>query len=264
MRKLPVFFIPHGGGPCFFMEWPEPNPWKKMELFLAGFLKELPERPIALLVISAHWEESTIGVSANPTPQLVYDYHNFPAHTYELTWPAQGDPVLAGRIKQKLRADGVSCELHAERGFDHGVFIPLKVAVPDADIPTVVLSIKSDFDPDFHLKMGASIEYVREEGVLIIASGMSYHNLQVMRSGVQSSESRVFDAWLTETVQSEAKIRDARLQSWRRAPFASFCHPREEHLVPLFVASGAAGDDVGRCIFTDHVMGGATSAYRFG
>ena len=195
---------------------------------------------------------------------MVYDYHNFPAHTYELTWPAQGDPVLAGRIKQKLRADGVSCELHGERGFDHGVFIPLKVAVPDADIPTVVFSIKSDFDPDFHLKRGASIEYVREEGVLIIASGMSYHNLQVMRSGVQSSESRVFDAWLTETVQSEAKIRDARLQSWRRAPFASFCHPREEHLVPLFVASGAAGDDVGRCIFTDHVMGGATSAYRFG
>ncbi len=158
----------------------------------------------------------------------------------------------------------MSCELHAERGFDHGVFVPLKVAVPDADIPTVVLSIRSDFDPGFHLKAGASIEYFREEGVLIIASGMSYHNLQVMRSGVQSPESGAFDAWLTETVHSEAKIRDARLLSWRCAPFASFCHPREEHLVPLFVASGAAGYDVGRCIFTDHVLGGVISAYRFG
>jgi len=263
---LPSLYIPHGGGPCFFMDWTmgSPDTWTAMRDWLAGLIADLPARPLRLLVVSAHWESAVPTVAAGPAPNLIYDYYNFPEHTYRLTWPAAGDPDLADRIGDLLQDAGLPHATDPERGFDHGVFVPLKVAVPEADIPTVALSLRDDLDPAFHMVVGRALAPLREESVLIVGSGMSYHNLRQMFAGTDAADSAVFDAWLTETAEAEPAERERRLLNWADAPAARAAHPREEHLAPVFVAAGAAADAPGRRIFTDRVMGAQVSAFAFG
>jgi aromatic ring-opening dioxygenase catalytic subunit (LigB family) len=243
------------------MEWTQgpPDTWERMADWLRALPASLPEAPKALLVISGHWEAPTPTVTSGEKPELIYDYYGFPPQTYELKWPAPGQPALAKRVVELLgeaRAD-------PKRGFDHGVFIPLKVAFPDAQIPTVQLSMRG-LDPAAHLAMGRALAPLRDEGVLIIGSGMSYHNMQGFFRPRSLQKSEAFDAWLGETIAADAKTREARLIDWVSAPNARDCHPREEHLVPLFVAAGAAGDDRGQQVFRDQVMGVVVSAARFG
>ncbi len=270
MIRQPTLFIPHGGGPCFFMEWDPPDAWDRHRAFLEGLPQLLPGKPKALLVISGHWEEPVFTVQSNPAPPLLFDYYGFPPHTYELSWPAPGDPALAGRVRALLEEAGFRTGENAERGFDHGVFVPLKVAFPAADIPTVQLSLRSDLDPEAHLAAGRALAPLREEGVLVIGSGNSYHNLRRMLSTMRGARpvetaGRPFDRWLTTTLADpDIERRNARLARWQEAPGARESHPREEHLVPLHVAVGAAGADVGRKIFEDVVMGALESAWRFG
>ena len=261
---LPSLFIPHGGGPCFFMEWPSPDPWAPMRFFLSQLITSLPHRPTALLVVSAHWEESPVAITAHPTPPLIFDYYGFPSHTYELTWPAPGNPSLAATIRSALQKKAIECRLDETRGFDHGVFIPLKVALPDADIPTLALSLREDLDPEFHMNVGEALHFLRQEGVLIVGSGMSFHNLGTMRSEQECAESSEFDTWLTRAVESHPIERSEAFRHWQNAPHARLCHPREEHLAPIFVASGAAREENGRCLFTGQVLGAKVSAYQFG
>ncbi|UUP19944.1 4,5-DOPA dioxygenase extradiol (plasmid) [Nitratireductor thuwali] len=135
MARMPTVFIPHGGGPCFFMDWNPPDEWDRHRQFLRSLTGTLPERPKALLVISGHWEERAFTVQTNPAPPLLFDYGGFPPHTYELSWPAPGDPVLADRVHHLIRAAGLPAAKDTARGFDHGAFVPLKVAFPDADVP---------------------------------------------------------------------------------------------------------------------------------
>lgn len=269
-KRQPSLFIPHGGGPCFFMDWDPPDTWDRHRAFLEGLPAMLPERPKALLVISGHWEEPVFTVQTNPAPPLLFDYYGFPPHTYQLTWPAPGDPALAGRVRSLLEDAGFETGEDAERGFDHGVFVPLKVAFPAADIPTVQLSLRGDLDPAAHLAAGRALAPLRDEGVLIVGSGNTYHNLRRMLGAMggrvpAEPAGRAFDRWLEEAVtEPDPERRAARLTRWAEAPGARESHPREEHLIPLHVAAGAAGADPGRKVFEDVVMGAIESAFRFG
>jgi aromatic ring-opening dioxygenase catalytic subunit (LigB family) len=170
---------------------------------------------------------------------------------------------LAERVAELLRTSGLPTSLSASRGFDHGVFVPLKVAFPDAQIPVVSLSLAASLDPALHLAAGRVLAPLRDEGVLIVGSGMSFHNLRAYLRPETVERARAFDAWLTHAVESPSEERDQLLTGWRKAPFAAFSHPREEHLIPLMVAAGAGSGAPGKHIFTDKPMGAAISAYRF-
>jgi aromatic ring-opening dioxygenase catalytic subunit (LigB family) len=243
--------------------WGPADTWNATKRFLEGLAATLPETPKAILVISGHWEEPAFTASAAAWPELIFDYSGFPEETYRLTWPAPGSPVLAGRAADLLRQAGLPAAMSASRGFDHGVFVPLKVAFPDARIPVVSLSLAASLDPALHLAAGRALTPLRDEGVLIAGSGMSFHNLRAYLRPETAERARAFDAWLTGAVESPASQRDKMLSGWREAPFAAYAHPREEHLIPLMVAAGAGGDAPGSRIFTDEPMGAAISAYRF-
>jgi len=264
-NRQPTIFIPHGGGPCFFMDWTwgPADTWLKTQRFLEGLAATLPSAPKAILVISGHWEEPAFTASTAAQPKLIFDYSGFPEDTYRLTWPAPGQPELAARVASRLADAGLPSALSENRGYDHGVFVPLKVAFPAAEIPVVTLSLAASLDPTLHLAAGRALAPLRDEGILIVASGMSFHNLRGYLQPTTTERARAFDAWLTAAVQSPAPQRDALLTAWRQAPFAAYAHPREEHLVPLFVAAGAGGEAPGRRIFTDEPMGAAISAYSF-
>jgi aromatic ring-opening dioxygenase catalytic subunit (LigB family) len=264
--RLPTLFVPHGAGPCFFMDWNPPGIWDPMADWLGHIADELPLRPRAILLVSAHWLESSFDVTAGAQPALIYDYSGFPRHTYELRYDAPGDPALAAGIVSLLGASGIESHANGSRGFDHGMFVPLKLMFPDADIPVVQLSLRHDLDPAAHLAAGAALAPLRDAGVLIVGSGMSFHNMRGYgdpRFGPISDE---FDAWLTQTVEGDPALREAALADWDGAPSARLSHPpqAEEHLLPLFVAAGAAATDPGRRIFSDRVMETTLSGYRFG
>jgi aromatic ring-opening dioxygenase catalytic subunit (LigB family) len=174
-----------------------------------------------------------------------------------------GPPELAARVAALLGKAGLPSGLSANRGFDHGVFVPMKVAFPGAQIPVVTLSLAGSLDPALHLAAGRALAPLRDEGVLIVASGMSFHNLRGYFRPETTERARAFDAWLTKAVESAAPERNALLTAWREAPFAAYSHPREEHLIPLMVAAGAGGEAPGKRIFGDEPMGAAISAYRF-
>ena len=266
MMRQPAIYLPHGGGPCFFMEWTmgPADTWKRTEAWLRSIASSLPEAPKAILVISAHWEEEVPTVLTAPQPPLLFDYYGFPEHTYELTWPAAGSPSLAARVVELLADAGIATKQNDARGFDHGVFVPLKIAFPEAQIPTVQLSMRAGLDPAEHLAIGRALAPLRDEGVLIIGSGMSYHNMRGFYTAAGDTDSKRFDAWLSSSIAKSPSERDALLRDWARAPAARASHPREEHLVPLMVAAGAAGDDLGVRVFNDAPMGTVISAYRFG
>jgi aromatic ring-opening dioxygenase catalytic subunit (LigB family) len=264
-ERQPVVFIPHGGGPCFFMDWTwgPADTWTPARRFLEGLAATLPAPPKALLVVSGHWEEPAFTASAAAAPKLIFDYSGFPENTYRLTWPAPGAPELAARVAGMLSEAGLPSAVNPSRGFDHGVFVPLKVAFPEAKIPVVTLSLTHSLDPALHLAAGRALAPLRDKGVLIVGSGMSFHNLRAYFRPETRERAQAFDDWLTRAVESPAADREAFLADWRNAPFAAYAHPREEHLIPLMVAAGAGGSAPGKRIFNDEPMGASISAYRF-
>lgn len=264
--RMPTWFIPHGGGPCFFMDWNPPNEWKRMEHYLRNAASRLPQRPKAILMVSAHWLEPVLSVTSSAQPALIYDYYGFPPHTYSLQYPAPGDPPLAARVVDLLGQAQLPARMDAQRGFDHGMFIPLMLIFPAADIPVVQLSLGQSLDPELHLHMGAALAPLRDEGVLIIGSGMSFHNLRTRGDPQYGPMSEQFDQWLTAAVESDPASRRQALLHWEQAPFARQCHPprAEEHLLPLMVAAGAAGQDQGQRVYSDWAMERAMSGFSFG
>jgi aromatic ring-opening dioxygenase catalytic subunit (LigB family) len=264
--QMPTLFVPHGAGPCFFMDWNPADAWVRMADFLANVRQQLPQRPTAIVLVSGHWLERTIQVTASPQPELIFDYYGFPKHTYELTYPAPGDPALAARIVTLFGAAGIAAGQDAQRGYDHGVFIPLKLMFPDADVPVVQLSLRSDMDAQAHLEIGHALSPLRDEGVLIVGSGMSFHNMSGYGDPRFAPVSDEFDGWLEQAVAAAPIDRDTALQRWTEAPSARLCHPprSEEHLLPLLVAAGAGGTSTGRKIFSDRVMQTTLSAFQFG
>ena len=258
----PSLFIPHGGGPCFFM--PDPSgTWRRMGDYLRGLAATLPEKPRAILVVSGHWEERAFAFTgAAQHPGLIFDYYGFPPETYQLAWPAPGAPWLAERGSALLREAGLPTAIDPQRGFDHGVFVPLKVMFPDAEVPVVQMSLHASLDPALHVAAGEALAPLREEGVLVLGSGMSFHNLRAMGDPRVAEPSGEFDRWLASAAEDGPAERAEQLGRWADAPWARLCHPREEHLLPLMVAAGASRER-GSHDFTDMVLGGAVSAFRF-
>ena len=262
--KQPTFFLSHGGGPWPFMDGDYRRAHAKLEASLQALPATLPEKPKAILMISAHWEETAFTVTTSAAPGMLYDYGGFPQHTYEVVYPAPGDPVLAERVVALIEAAGLPAARDAQRGYDHGAFCTLVPMYPDADIPVVQLSLKRGLDPADHIALGRALAPLRDEGVLILGSGFSFHNLRLY--GAQGREpSMQFDAWLQAALPS-TDGRAERLQAWARAPSARLAHPREEHLLPLMVAAGAAERDTASCNYHEtEFMGGVTaSSFRFG
>jgi len=264
-RRMPAVFVPHGGGPWPFVDV---GIGKKDELAaLASYLRSLPmvpkTPPKALLVVSAHWEEAVPTVMNGARPPMLYDYYGFPPESYAITWPAPGEPKVAARVEELLAGAGFATRADSERGFDHGTFVPLKLAYPDADVPTVQLSLKTGLDPAEHLAMGRALAPLRDEGIFIVGSGMTYHNLRAF--GPQAAPvAEAFDAWLRETATLAQPERDRGLTAWASTPGARLAHPREEHLLPLMVVAGAAGDDRGTRAYDGTILGLRVSAYHFG
>lgn len=263
--RLPVVYIPHGGGPWPFVEMGlDPTDVRKLAAYLSSVRDITPTRPRAMLVVSAHWEEPVPTVMTSAKPPILYDYYGFPPASYEITWPAPGDLALAARTRELLQGAGFATQADDTRGFDHGTFIPLKLTYPEADVPTVQLSLLASLDPSEHLRMGRALAPLRDEGILIVGSGMSYHNMRGFRDPRGRAGAAAFDGWLRETASLDREGRDARLASWTSAPHARDVHPREEHLLPLMVVAGAAGEDRGVAAFGDTFMGVPISAFHYG
>lgn len=264
--RLPTYFISHGGGPWPWMKETLNGAYDKLEASLKALPGQLGQMPKAVLVISGHWEESEFTVMSTPRPPMVHDYSGFPRHTYDITYPAPGSPSLADQVQTLIKAAGLTVRLDAQRGFDHGTFVPLFSIYPEAQVPVLQLSMKSSYEPAEHLALGRALAPLRSEGVLIIGSGLSYHNLRAFGPGGQAA-SKAFDQWLQSAlVDSSPAERSRRLLDWASAPAARKAHPREDHLLPLMVAVGAAESESARCVYhEDDFFGGITvSSFMFG
>lgn len=264
--RMPTIFVPHGAGPCFFMDWNPPDAWTKMGKYLKGIAATLPRQPKAILMVSAHWLESGFVTTGIAQPELIFDYGGFPPHTYELKYPAPGAPALASEISTLIEKAKLPGGVSTHRGFDHGMFIPLMMMFPEAKIPVVQLSLRNDLDAQAHLDAGRAIESLRDQDILIIGSGMSYHNMRGYGNPASTAPATQFDKWLAEAVALAPQERYDALSAWELAPSARLAHPprQEEHLLPLMVVAGAAGNDAGKCVFTDNVLEVPLSGYQFG
>lgn len=265
-NRFPTYFISHGGGPWPYMKDDFGRAFAKLETSLQRMPAELGQTPKAVLVISGHWEEKDFGIMASPKPPMVYDYSGFPEHTYHVQYPAPGSPELAHRVHELIQGAGFPSHLDPKRGFDHGTFAPLVVIYPKAEVPIVQLSIRSDYDPQAHFELGRALSPLRDEGVLILGSGLSYHNLRKFDASARLP-SKAFDDWLYQTLSLDhSEQRAAQLTQWESAPYARISHPQEDHLIPLMVAAGAAGDDRATRVYheADFMGGLSVSSYRFG
>jgi aromatic ring-opening dioxygenase catalytic subunit (LigB family) len=243
----------------------DPARWVALEAYLRGLPQDLPARPDAILLVSAHWEAPRPTVLAASRPALLFDYYNFPPHTYRLTYPAPGAPDLAKRVRALLAEAGIDSDEELERGFDHGVFVPMKVAFPDADVSILQLSLQRGLDPATHIAIGKALAPLRDENIVIIGSGLSFHNLAARGDSRLDAPAEAFDRWLSDALCGRTgEGREAALDSWSEAPGARASHPREEHLLPLMVAAGAAHDDPCRQMFSGRIWGKAVSAFQFG
>lgn len=261
--RLPTYFVSHGGGP-----WP----WiremaaatRELSRSLADIPRQLQRLPEAVLLVTAHWEAPVFTLGAHPKPGMVYDYGGFPSHTYRVVYPAPGAPALAQRALSLVRSAGLPVALDERRGYDHGTFVPLAVMFPEAQIPVLQVSLRAGLDPAEHLAFGRALAPLRDEGVLIVGSGLSYHNMRGFGAGGREP-SAAFDAWLQETMLAAPAERTQRLTRWSQAPAARLSHPREEHLLPLMVAVGAAEADAATCVYHETTIFGdiTASSFRF-
>ncbi|WP_246587283.1 DODA-type extradiol aromatic ring-opening family dioxygenase [Stakelama flava] len=268
--RLPTLFVPHGGGPCFFMDWGPGFPadmWDSMASFLRSVADGVGRKPKAVVVISGHWETESPTVMSVEKNTLLYDYFGFPKHTYELEYPAAGSPKVAARVQELLTGAGFACNLEKERGLDHGVFVPFLLIYPDADVPMLQLSLPRGVDVADLAAIGKALAPLRDEDVLIVGSGMSYHNIPGILGRIpgQAEPSAAFDAWLGSAMEIEDEAeRLHALEGWRNAPFASTCHPTPEHLLPLFIVAGAGGGDRAARVYNAKTLGNPQSAFCFG
>lgn len=260
-----ILFIPHGGGPLPLLD--EPG-----HANLTRFLRAWPAsigRPDTIVVISAHWEEPVVSITAAPRPGLYFDYYGFPPQSYEYEYPAAGNPELAGRIHAMLGQAGIESRLDTERDFDHGLFVPLLLMYPEADIPCLQVSLSASLDAAEHIRIGRALTGLKNENLLILGSGFSFHNMQALmskRDDSIDSRNQAFEGWLTETLTDpglDEAERERRLANWVEVPQARYCHPREEHLLPLQVCYGV-GQSAAKTVFQETVGGFITSGFQWG
>ena len=250
-----IVYFSHGGGPL-------PILGDASHKAMIDFMKQLPSqlrKPSAIIVISAHWEEGEATLLGAPNPAMFYDYYGFPEEAYKIIYPAPGSPELANRVVGLLGQSNIPARIDPQRGFDHGLFIPLKLMYPQADIPSLQLSLLRGLNPAAHLALGKALRPLMRENILVIGSGFSFHNLRAFSwqgIGTPDPANDAFQNWLVEVCagpisQSE---REQRLVEWEKAPSARYCHPREEHLLPLHVCAGMA-DKPAQVVFDDQILG---------
>ena len=264
--RLPTYYLSHGGGPWPYMEDAMRRRFDQLEASLRAIRSDWGDTVRAVLVISGHWETAEFAVSSAARPKMEFDYYGFPEHLYRIKYDAPGSPELAMRLRAMLEAGGFACDSDPERGFDHGTFSLMKPLYPDGDMPIVQLSVKQDLDPHAHVSVGRLLAPLRDEGVVIIGSGSSFHNLG-LRGPAAQEPSRRFDDWLQQTLlRSSSAERRQRVAGWTLAPDARIAHPREDHLIPLMVALGAAEEERASLVYhQDDFLGGwALSSFRFG
>ena len=235
-----------------------------LEVSLARMPAEIGTTPKAILMISGHWEDDSFAVMSSPTPGIVYDYGGFPPETYQIKYPAPGAPEFARRTADLIAGAGLPTRLDPDQGFDHGTFVPAFVMYPQADVPLYQVSLQRGYDPARHFALGRALAPLRDEGVLIVGSGLSYHNLRLFGPGAKEP-SAAFDGWLDKVLALDPARRTEALLRWEEAPYARVCHKEEDHLVPLFAALGAAEGAAATRVYHDtNVFGGVTaSSYRF-
>jgi aromatic ring-opening dioxygenase catalytic subunit (LigB family) len=260
-RKGSVVYLSHGGGPLPILG----DPGHRL---MVKFMQQLPSqlsRPDAVIVVSAHWEEQEATLIGHPSPPMLYDYYGFPPKAYEIDYPAPGHPQLAEKTRELLERAGLSARINAHRGFDHGLFIPLKMMYPAADIPAIQLSLVRGLDPDIHIRLGMALQPLLEENILVIGSGFSFHNIRALSwDGGQETDEKndEFQDWLIQLCTSvyEEDVRNRYLREWEAGPHARYCHPREEHLLPLHVCCGLTQSPA-KLVFNDMVMGKRAVAF---
>lgn len=265
-----VFFIPHGGGPLPLLGDPG---YARLATMLRG-LGPTIEGTKTILLVTAHWESEHPALSVAPRPGMLFDYYGFPEETYHYQYPAHGAPELVEPVVSALAARGIESTLDAERGFDHGTFVPMMLMRPEADIPILQMSLMSSLDPAGHIAMGRALAGLLDDDVTLIGSGFSFHNIEALigRSRVDREEgyalAKAFHDWIDDAVCDggiQPAERERRLSGWEAARGARFCHPREEHLLPLHVCYGAAAEAglAVEKIFSEPVKGYQTSGYRW-
>lgn len=249
-----IVYFSHGGGPLPILGDPSHKS-------MIDFMTQLPSQlktPDIILVISAHWEENEATVLGAENPEMFYDYYGFPKEAYTITYPAPGSPGFAEKIVKLLEKNKIPAQIDPKRGFDHGLFIPLKLMYPDTDIPCLQLSLLSSLDPEEHIAVGKALQEI-SDNILVIGSGFSFHNMRAFSwegSVIPDSANDAFQNWLIDTCTGphSDQEREKGLVEWEKAPFARYCHPREEHLLPLHVCAGMA-DKPAKLIFDDHILG---------
>jgi 4,5-DOPA dioxygenase extradiol len=260
-RKAQIVYFSHGGGPL-------PILGDVSHKAMVDFMINLPSqlgKPDAILVISAHWEESSATLLGAQNPAMFYDYYGFPDEAYEIKYPAPGSPVYANRIAGLLEDNKTPAGIDPKRGFDHGLFIPLKLMYPDANIPSLQLSLLRGLNPAVHINLGKALRGLLKENILVIGSGFSFHNLEAFfgrEMGAPDPANDGFQNWLIDVCAGPISQhqREQRLIEWERAPSARYCHPREEHLLPLHVCVGLA-DRPAKVIFDDQILGKRAVAF---
>ena len=260
-NKAQIVYFSHGGGPLPILGDPS---HKAMVDFMIRLPSQLA-KPDAILVVSAHWEESTATLLGAKNPAMFYDYYGFPEKAYEITYPAPGSPELADRIAGLMKKNNIPSRIDPQRGFDHGLFIPLKLMYPEADIPSLQLSLLRGLDPAAHIALGKALRGLMDENILVIGSGFSFHNMRAFSwdgNSTPDPANEAFQNWLIETCTGSISPseREQRLMEWEKAPSARYCHPREEHLLPLHVCQAMA-DKSAKLIFDDSILGKRAVAF---
>jgi len=261
--KFPAVFVNHGGGPM---------PLLGQQQTLVKHMKDVvrshlpPEKPKAIVVFSAHWESDPVKITSSSNPKMLYDYYGFPPETYHYKYPAPGSPELAQRMQALLGEQGIPSELDSERGFDHGVFIPLMIMYPDADIPVVCVSLHNSLAPEINIQIGQALHSLRDDGILFLGSGYTFHNLKAFFNPSSESykASSDFNDWLKQSMKTEKVLET--LKGWKQAPGARMAHPREEHLIPLFMTAAAGGPNATPQLIFEveaHTGDHAVSGYLF-
>ncbi|KAH6673491.1 extradiol ring-cleavage dioxygenase class iii protein-like protein subunit B [Halenospora varia] len=269
--RAPVVAVCHGGGPMPVLNDPgHAELIKSMKTTIPSILKlGTPDAPKAIVLVTAHWSERRPTISNARKHKLFYDYGGFPPESYKLKYDAPGSPEVAGEVYEVLEKAGLSPEMDEERGWDHGVFIPMLLINPSANIPIIQLSVLASASPSQHYAMGQALSSLRSKNIAILGSGMpTFHNLRMMFSGALDNpavqtRNRQWSEKLTETVGVESsEERGKKLEGWREWVGAKEAHPMggEEHFLPLVVCAGAAGEGKAE-YWADEILGGKQYSY---
>lgn len=254
-KKGTVIYMSHGGGPLPLLG---DKSHSQMVLFMKRIAQTI-KKPEAIVVVSAHWEESVPTIIGSPEPPLLYDYYGFPEEAYSIHYDLPGNPNLAQQVQELLSDSRIDAKIELTRGFDHGVFIPLMLMYPEGSIPTIQISLIKGLNPQKHMEIGKALRKLRNENMLIVGSGFSFHNMNAFtwaNDNVRDQKNDLFQDHLIKTCTNADSI-EANLVSlieWENYPNARYCHPREEHMLPLHVCMGVA-ESTGRIVFDDYILG---------